>query len=425
MAPGLTIGLVRPRGEASTAWSALNGKPGGVGRRPAPGPAGADVVADERQHERLGHAHDRELGRRVSGRESSDVPTTTTPKRSGSTPRGRGRPWTVRRRGGSGTAATPRRRRLDLRRLGQPTSRRVAVRLVAGGHRCILTDRTPCGSPHAGDALRRVSGRMIPTDVPPPCPTAGPPSTSGGSHDNPTINAYDPIPSVGQRCTVSLRTDMPTLGEVGAVAVPVVAGADPARAGRRRPGLDVRGFTGARRTLVLPHPDGVVRVAVGLGSAGTVDSTLVRDVAAEFARAVPHHKTSRVEIPPGDAGISVADFAQAVTEGVVLARWRFRVGADKDERPSTAWSSSRPRPSWRRRRRELDEAGSSPTRTTSAETSPTARRRPSRPRGWPRWRAAGTRRRRSRWSPSTRSSSSRWAAAASSGSTWAARSRPG
>ncbi len=151
---------------------------------------------------------------------------------------------------------------------------------------------------------------------------------------NPTISAHDPIPSVGRRCTVSLRADIPAAGEVGAVAVPVVGGGDPPpELGVDALALTSAGFTGARgQTLVLPHPDGVVRVAVGLGTAGTVDATLVRDVAAEFARAVPQHKVLSVEIPPADAGISVAEFAQAVTEGVILARWRFRVGADKDER---------------------------------------------------------------------------------------------
>jgi leucyl aminopeptidase len=118
------------------------------------------------------------------------------------------------------------------------------------------------------------------------------------------------------------------------VAVPVVGGGDPPpELGVDAAALASAGFTGARgQTLVLPHPDGVVRVAVGLGSAGTVDRTLVRDVAAEFARAVPQHTTLSVEVPPGESGIAVADYAQAVTEGVLLARWRFRVGADKDER---------------------------------------------------------------------------------------------
>jgi leucyl aminopeptidase len=151
---------------------------------------------------------------------------------------------------------------------------------------------------------------------------------------NPTISAYDPIPSVGRRASVTVRSELPGADEVGALAVPVVSGGEaPPELGVDSAALAAAGFTGARaQTLVLPHADGVVRVAVGLGSAGTVDRTLVRDVAAEFARAVPQHKTVSVEIPPGESGISVADFAQAVTEGVLLARWRFRVGADRDER---------------------------------------------------------------------------------------------
>ncbi len=151
---------------------------------------------------------------------------------------------------------------------------------------------------------------------------------------NPTISGYDPIPSVSRRCAVTVRTEMPSSGEVGALAVPVVGGGDPpAELGVDAAALASAGFTGDRgQTLVLPHPDGVVRVAVGLGPSGTVDATLVRDMAAEFARAVPHHKVLSVEVPSADAELSVADFAQAVTEGVLLARWRFRVGADQDER---------------------------------------------------------------------------------------------
>ena len=165
---------------------------------------------------------------------------------------------------------------------------------------------------------------------------------------NPTISAHDPIPSVRQRCTVSLRADIPAAGEVGAVAVPVVGGGDPPpELGVDALALTSAGFTGARgQTLVLPHPDGVVRVAVGLGTAGTVDATLVRDVAAEFARAVPQHKVLSVEIPPADAGISVAEFAQAVTEGVILARWtvpgRGGQGRACSRRPGPRRSRGRP-----------------------------------------------------------------------------------
>jgi leucyl aminopeptidase len=120
---------------------------------------------------------------------------------------------------------------------------------------------------------------------------------------------------------------------VGALAVPVVAGEDPPpELGADAGALASVGFTGARgQTALLPNPDGVVRVAIGLGPAGGADRALVRDTAADFARAVPHHKALAVEVPPHTAGISPAEFAQSVTEGVILARWRFRVGAGEDE----------------------------------------------------------------------------------------------
>jgi leucyl aminopeptidase len=151
---------------------------------------------------------------------------------------------------------------------------------------------------------------------------------------NPTVSGYDPVPSLGKRSTVTVRDDMPPAGEVGALAVPVVSGEDPPdELGVGAEALAAAGFTGARgQTLVLPNPDGMVRVAVGLGPRGVVDTTLVRDVVAEFARAVPHHLTLAVELPPDDTQIGAAEFAQAATEGVMLARWRFQLGAGKDDR---------------------------------------------------------------------------------------------
>ncbi len=104
-----------------------------------------------------------------------------------------------------------------------------------------------------------------------------------------------------------------------------------ARRRRRRPGLG-----GVHRR---PRPDRGApeprrcRPGGHRARAGRAASTArwSRDTAAEFARAVPHHKTLAVEVPPDATGISPAEFAQAVTEGVILARWRFRVGAGQDE----------------------------------------------------------------------------------------------
>nr|WP_167219124.1 leucyl aminopeptidase [Kribbella shirazensis] len=123
------------------------------------------------------------------------------------------------------------------------------------------------------------------------------------------------------------------MAEADALAVPVVAGTEPPEElGLDAAGLASAGFTAKRgQTLVRPTADGPVRVAVGVGTAGQLDVTLVRDLAAEFARTVPWHRRLAVEIPSRTAGISAAEFAQAVTEGVLLARWRYFVGRGAEE----------------------------------------------------------------------------------------------
>jgi leucyl aminopeptidase len=62
----------------------------------------------------------------------------------------------------------------------------------------------------------------------------------------------------------------------------------------------------------------------------------VRDLAADFARAVSQHLTLAVELPDGATAIDPADFAQVVVEGVLLARWRYFVGRGGDDPTLTA-----------------------------------------------------------------------------------------
>ncbi|TDW21889.1 leucyl aminopeptidase family protein [Kribbella kalugense] len=142
---------------------------------------------------------------------------------------------------------------------------------------------------------------------------------------------FDPIPSTRNRVRVGVASLKQAADEADALAVPVGADAEPPEElGTDLAGLASAGFTGRRgETLVLPRADGPVRVAVGIGGRGEIDATVVRDLAAEFARAVPWHRKLAIEVAAGD--VSVADFAQAVTEGVLLARWRYFVGRDADQ----------------------------------------------------------------------------------------------
>ncbi|HET6985658.1 MAG TPA: leucyl aminopeptidase [Kribbella sp.] len=146
---------------------------------------------------------------------------------------------------------------------------------------------------------------------------------------------FDPIPSTRHRVPVAVGSLKQAEDEADALAVPVALGTEPPdELGTDAAGLASAGFTGERgQTLVRTRESGPVRVAVGTGAPDRIDATLARDLAAEFARAVPWHKRLAIEIPSRDLGISRADFAQAVTEGVLLARWRYFVGKDADRSP--------------------------------------------------------------------------------------------
>ena len=160
----------------------------------------------------------------------------------------------------------------------------------------------------------------------------------------------------------------------------------PPTSGPTPPTSRVAGFTGsAGEHLVVPGADGRALVALGIGDASTVDETRVRDLAADFARAVPQHLTLAVELPEGRPPISPADFAQVVVEGVVLARWRYFVGKGGDEPTLTALTIIAPDD-------VADEvrAGAAPgpdhraRPRPSPATWPTARPPRSPPHGWPR-----------------------------------------
>jgi leucyl aminopeptidase len=146
---------------------------------------------------------------------------------------------------------------------------------------------------------------------------------------------FDPIPSTRHRVPVRVASLRQAEEAADALAVPVALGKEPPdELGTGAAGLASAGFTGERgQALVRTQDEGPVRVAVGTGAPDRIDATLARDLAAEFARAVPWHRRLAIEVPSRDLGISRAEFAQAVTEGVLLARWRYFVGKDADRAP--------------------------------------------------------------------------------------------
>jgi leucyl aminopeptidase len=147
-----------------------------------------------------------------------------------------------------------------------------------------------------------------------------------------TPRDIDPVPSLRNQVDVRITDSLPSVADAAALALPVRAGvAPPSDLRTDSSQLAVLGFTGAaHEVVVLPDPDGRALVALGVGDAASVDTHLVRDLAATYARAVPSQKTLAVELPDTELAVSPSDFAQAVVEGVLLARWRYFLGAGGD-----------------------------------------------------------------------------------------------
>ncbi|MET0784150.1 MAG: leucyl aminopeptidase [Leifsonia flava] len=108
-------------------------------------------------------------------------------------------------------------------------------------------------------------------------------------------------------------------------AIGYVIGTDgdvPAAVGLDRAALGRAGFTGKTgETLLVPTNDGAELIAVGAGDAALTGSTL-RDVAAAFARAAK--ASARIGlVVPGNPAVSATEAGAVITEGLLLARYRF------------------------------------------------------------------------------------------------------
>ena len=127
----------------------------------------------------------------------------------------------------------------------------------------------------------------------------------------------DPIPSFRRSVSVTVSSELPGPDAAGAVAVPLAPGTEPpAELGFDRAALAAAGFEAKRgQTLVVPTADGRVLVAVGIGDSDQLDAALVRDLAAEFARAVPHQLRLAIELPSGGTALSPAEFCRGRDRG--------------------------------------------------------------------------------------------------------------
>jgi leucyl aminopeptidase len=136
---------------------------------------------------------------------------------------------------------------------------------------------------------------------------------------------FDPTPSLAAYTNVDLAVaeSAPT----SATAVGILVGPTGAVAkelGADRAGLTAAGFDGAEgQALALPQAGGKVAIAVGCGDAGKLGAAGLRDAAAAFARAAGKHSDLAVALPAG-RGLGAAAAAQAIVEGVLLARYSYQ-----------------------------------------------------------------------------------------------------
>jgi leucyl aminopeptidase len=101
------------------------------------------------------------------------------------------------------------------------------------------------------------------------------------------------------------------------------AGEVPAAIGVDRSRLEASGFTATEGSAqVVPTGDGPTVVAVGIGDPGRLDPATLRNAAAAFARAAGTHAEIAFSLE-GTGAVPADRAAQAVVEGVLLARYRY------------------------------------------------------------------------------------------------------
>ncbi len=149
--------------------------------------------------------------------------------------------------------------------------------------------------------------------------------------------SFDPVPS--WRATppaIRVDTDIPDGATV--VGIPVASdGTVPKRVGFDRATLEASDFNGAvGQTLALPQVKGPLVIETGLGPRAETGAAAIRDAVAWFAQRAHRHGELVVDL----RGIDDVDpdaVGQATVEGAVLARYRYRVFADRPkDAPLTA-----------------------------------------------------------------------------------------
>jgi leucyl aminopeptidase len=134
----------------------------------------------------------------------------------------------------------------------------------------------------------------------------------------------DLTPSLKQSAQVTVDVASSVPPTATAVSEPVRSdGAVPDAVGLDRATLKAAGFTGAAgETLIVPRIAGPTVVVVGIGDPTGIDAATLRDAAAAFARGARNHARLAIDLD-AVTGLPFDVVAQAIVEGVLLARYRY------------------------------------------------------------------------------------------------------
>ena len=143
------------------------------------------------------------------------------------------------------------------------------------------------------------------------------------------VAGFDPIPSRQEAAAVNVEVVAAPPDDATVIGLPVFAdGAEPERQDLDRATLEASGFGASiGETLVLPRVDGPTIIEMGLGPHAALDAAALRDAAASVARAAVRHPRVAIDLR-GITEVDARVAGQAVTEGVLMARYRYRAFKD-------------------------------------------------------------------------------------------------
>ncbi len=143
---------------------------------------------------------------------------------------------------------------------------------------------------------------------------------------------FDLVPSRHPSMNVTVEVARTAPEGATVIGVPVATDGDVPRErlDLDRATLEASGFNGeVGETLVLPRVDGPTIIEIGVGPRADLGAAAVRDAAAAFARAAVRHANLAIDLTGVTSAVEARVVGQAVVEGVLMARYRYRAFIDR------------------------------------------------------------------------------------------------